>query len=209
MMRTSIALVASTLLLAGCSGTRNSSQDQSQGAETGQGPAAAAPGGGASTAPAAAPAGPMKVPEWMKVDRSKKSVTMNIEAGKTEANNHWNFNGFANGNATIAVPVNYAVQIEFKNDDKAVAHSIGVDKRTGEFPPTMANPQPVFPKAISSKPTDPAAGVAPGKSETVSFKATAPGHYSLVCYMPGHAAAGMWVRFDVSPDTTAGVRSAQ
>ena len=204
MMRISLAtVVASTVLLAGCSDTRTSSQGQTKGMETGAGPAA-----GAGAAPAAAPAGPMKVPDWMKVDRAKKAVTMQIEAGKTEANNHWNFNGFANGNATIAVPVNYSVQIEFKNDDKAVAHSIGVDQRTGEFPPTLANPQPVFPKAISSKPTDPAGGVSPGKSETVNFKAATPGHYSLVCYMPGHAAAGMWVRFDVMPDTTAGVRSA-
>ena len=103
MMRISLAtVVASTVLLAGCGDTRTSSQGQTKGMETGAGPAA-----GAGAAPAAAPAGPMKVPDWMKVDRAKKAVTMQIEAGKTEANNHWNFNGFANGDATIAVPVNY------------------------------------------------------------------------------------------------------
>jgi uncharacterized cupredoxin-like copper-binding protein len=210
MRRIATALVAGSALIAlGCGGGRNSTENQSKGIETGAGPAAtpAAPGGGA--APSAAPTGAMKVPDWMKVDRAKKAVTLQVEAGKTDANNHWNLNGFSNGNATIAVPANYTVRIEFKNDDPAVSHSIGVDKRTGDFPPTMQNPQPVFPKAISSKPTDPAGGVSPGKTETVNFTAATPGHYSLVCYMPGHAAAGMWVRFDVSPDTTAGVRSAQ
>jgi sulfocyanin len=211
MMRISMAgVVASALLVAGCG--RSAPESQSKGVETGAGPGAAPGGPGAPATPgppAAAPTGPMTMPDWMKVDRAKKSVSMQIEAGKTETNNHWNFNGFSNGGATIAVPANYTVQINFKNDDPAVAHSLGVDKRTGDFPPTFENPQPVFPKAITSKPTDPAGGVSPGKSETLSFKAATPGHYSLVCYMPGHAAAGMWVRFDVSADTAAGVRGAK
>ena len=88
------------------------------------------------------------------------------------------------------------MHIEFKNDDKAVAHSIGVDQRTGEFPPRWRTRSRCSPRqSAASRPTR--RGVSPGKSETVNFKAATPGHYSLVCYMPGHAAAGMWVRFDV------------
>ena len=167
MMRISLAtVVASTVLLAGCGGASHfvSGTDQGHGNR-------GRLGGWCRRGPGRSPAGPMKVPDWMKVDRAKKRWPMQIEAGKTEANHNWNFNGFANGDAIIAVPVNYSVRMEGFNNDKAVAHSIGVDQRTGEFPPTLANPQPVFPKAISSKPTDPAGGVSPGKSETVNFKA--------------------------------------
>ena len=71
----------------------------------------------------------------MTVNRANKTVAIHIQAGKTAANNHWNFNGSTNGSTIISVPVNYSVEIGFKNDDRAVAHSLGVDARTGEFPP--------------------------------------------------------------------------
>jgi uncharacterized cupredoxin-like copper-binding protein len=38
--------------------------------------------------------------------------------------------------------------------------------------------------------------------------ATTAGNYAMVCYVPGHAALGMWLYFDVSADGEAGVRGA-
>lgn len=156
-----------------------------------------------SAAPAAAPAA-LTMPDWMKVDKGAKTVAMDVQAGKTPDNNHWNFNGYTNGNATITVPAGFKVTIDFKNDDPAVAHSIGVDTRTGNFDATLT-PQPAFPNAVSPDPTNPGGGTGAGKSAKVSFTAAKPGHYSMVCYMPGHAAAGMWTYFDVSSDGSAGV----
>lgn len=147
----------------------------------------------------------LTLPSWMKVDRSAKTVSADIEAGKTAENNHWNFNGYYNGNATIAVPAGYKVTIQFKNDDPAVAHSIGVDSKTSDFPAMWENPQPVFSGAISENPTSLQGGTSPGKSTKISFTADKPGNYSLVCFMPGHAAAGMWVHFKVSSDGETGV----
>ncbi|HEU4587465.1 MAG TPA: sulfocyanin-like copper-binding protein [Gemmatimonadales bacterium] len=140
----------------------------------------------------------------MKVDKGAKTVAMDVQAGKTPDNNHWNFNGYANGNATITVPAGYAVTINFKNDDPAVAHSIGIDSRTGNFEATLT-PQPAFPNAVSPDPTNPGGGTGPGKSAKVTFTAAKPGQYTMVCYMPGHAAAGMWTHFTVSSDGSAGV----
>jgi uncharacterized cupredoxin-like copper-binding protein len=44
----------------------------------------------------------------------------------------------------------------------------------------------------------------PGASESISFTADAAGAYTLVCYIPAHAATGMWINFTVSADGAAG-----
>ena len=36
-----------------------------------------------------------------------------------------------------------------------------------------------------------------GETETITFTAGAAGEYALVCYVPGHATAGMWINFNV------------
>lgn len=166
---------------------------------------AAAPAG--STAAAPAPSGPMSMPAWMKVDKAKKTASLDIHAGQTPDNNHWNFNGYDKGNATITVPEGYKVTIKFTNDDPSLAHSIGVDSAYTTFPPTFTNPQPIFSGAISSDPTDPSKATQPHKSQTLSFTASKAGSYTLNCFIPGHAMAGMWIHFDVSSDGKAGVQT--
>lgn len=166
---------------------------------------AAAPAG--STAAAPAPSGPMSMPAWMKVDKAKKTASLDIHAGQTPDNNHWNFNGYDKGNATITVPEGYKVTIKFTNDDPSLAHSIGVDSAYTTFPPTFTNPQPIFSGAISSDPTDPSKATQPHKSQTLNFTASKAGSYTLNCFIPGHAMAGMWIHFDVSSDGKAGVQT--
>lgn len=201
-MRQLLFAAAASAVLAGCGSRGEASMNKAP--ETGAGGTASKPNAQMAPAAPAAPAA-MTMPAWMKVDRSKKMVSMDVEAGKTPDNNHWNYNGFDHGDATITVPEGYTVRLAFRNDDPVLSHSIGVDARTGDFPATMESPTPVFSGALSKDPTNPAGGVKPHESETLTFKADKPGHYSLVCYMPGHAAAGMWVRFDVAPDTSAGL----
>jgi len=46
----------------------------------------------------------------------------------------------------------------------------------------------------------------PGESETITFVAGVAGNYSLVCYIAGHSAVGMWLFFNVSGDGEAGVQ---
>jgi uncharacterized cupredoxin-like copper-binding protein len=197
-----LAVTAAGLFLFACGGERKASQSgAARTTETAGGAPAAAPAAPAAT-------GTLTVPGWMKVDKAKKMVAMDVVAGQTPDNNHWNFNGLDNGKATMVVPAGYTVRVSFKNNDPAVAHSFGIDTRTGDFPPTFDNPQPAFPGAISSNPTDPTKGTQPGKSETITFTASKPGQYSALCYMPGHAAAGMWVHFNVSGDGSVGVSGA-
>ncbi len=158
-----------------------------------------------AAAPAAATQGAMTMPDWMKVDNAAKTVTLDIAAGKTADNNHWNFNGYYKGDATITVPEGYKITINFKNDDPAMAHSLGVDSLYTNFPPSFTNPKPIFEGAITSNPTDLTKATQPGTSQTITFTASKAGNYAINCYIPAHALAGMWIHFDVSADGKAGV----
>ncbi len=104
------------------------------GAASGEAPATEQP------AETEAPAAGLSVPDWMSVDEAGKTVTLEIVAGKDDSNNRWNFNGYSRGNGTIVVPAGYNVVINFRNDDPNIAHSIGVDSGTGNFPATFQNP---------------------------------------------------------------------
>lgn len=149
----------------------------------------------------------ISVPDWMEVDRDASTVTMEIVAGLTNANNYWNFNGYINGEARIVVPQGFEVEIRFRNDDPNMAHSLGIDETRGSWPAMIANPQPVFEGAITSSPTSMGESTLPGESETITFTAGEAGEYAMVCYIPGHATIGMWTYFVVSADGEAGVRT--
>lgn len=145
-----------------------------------------------------------EMPDWMSVDRDAKTVTLEIIAGKTDALNNWNFNGYAQGNATITVPEGYTVNLTFKNNDPNMVHSIGVIEPMDAYPAMFNNPTPVFEGAMSTNPTDMVNATATGKSEKLTFKASQSGSYVLLCMIPAHAFTGMWIKFNVSADGSAG-----
>lgn len=167
---------------------------------------------GAADAPAVNPcavnpcAG-MTMPEWYAINHDEKSVTLDIAAGSNDKNNHWNFNGYFAGNATIVVPEGYTVTLNFRNDDPLSAHSIGVDAALADFPTVYDDPQPAIAGAISPNPTSMTEATGSGQSATMNFTTDAAGEYTLVCYIPGHAATGMWIYFTVSSDGSAGVKA--
>jgi sulfocyanin len=147
-------------------------------------------------APTPAPAG---TADWIVVDSAANTVTLDIVAGRDGSNNNWNFNGFANGGFTVTVPEGAAVTINFTNNDANMGHSIGVaTKPTGPWA-AMLDATPVFAGGISSNPTSMTESTMSGETETITFTADAAGEYALVCYVPGHATAGMWINFNVVP----------
>lgn len=160
-------------------------------------PAAGAPATGAP------PAGAASMPSWMRVNGN--NVELDIIAGASPDNNHWNFNGATNGAMTITVPTGANVTINFKNSDPAMAHSIGVAPAT--TPPAAAPAtQPAIPGAITADAADPTKATLTNERESITFTASTPGDYTLLCYVPGHGLAGMWVRFVVGGE--AGVTGA-
>ena len=147
----------------------------------------------------------LEMPDWMSVDEGAKTVSIEIVAGKTDAANNWNFNGFVKGEATVVVPEGYAVTLTFTNNDPNMVHSIGVGEKMDTFPPMINDPAPVFAGAMSSNPTDMMNATKTGATETLSFTADKAGDYALICYIPAHAATGMWIGFTVSADGKAGL----
>lgn len=187
----SVALVA-------CGGGEQTAQQETE--QTAEQPAqkqAAATGGQQA-------AGELSVPDWMSVDHDAQTVTMDIVAGQTDANNHWNYNGYHSGNARIVVPEGYEVTINFTNQDDLSPHSLGIGAETSNFKPTYENPQPVFDGAITESADNMSESTQPGQSETITFTAGSAGEYAVICYLPGHATAGMWIYFDVSAEGEAG-----
>lgn len=162
----------------------------------------------AGAAMASAPtASATTVPDWMHLDRDAKTVQLDIVAAQTGAATPFDFNGYTQGEATITVPQGYAVTIHFTNNDQAQSHSLAILSQVGDYPASFTDPQPVFAGAITTSPTATDAGTKPGESETLHFTAETAGDYAMVCVMPGHAVAGMWVHFNVSAQGEAGVSS--
>jgi plastocyanin len=141
--------------------------------------------------------------QWNRSIVEKRHSTMSVVA--EQANNAWTFNGYSNGNATITVPEGYEVTIEFTNDD-FMAHSIGVTQRPTDQWPSMPAPTPAFPGGITKDPASTSGATPQGTSETITFKASKAGKYALACFIPGHAAARMWIKFNVVAGKEAGVK---
>ena len=145
--------------------------------------------------------GAMSTPAWMTVDETARTVTMEIQAGSSDVNNYWNFNGLYAGHGSISVPQGYSVTINFTNSDPTQPHSLGIDESQESWPATFDAPEPAFAGAITA---DPTVGTAPGGTATLTFTADAAGDYTMVCYVPGHAVAGMHIPFTVTPDGAPG-----
>lgn len=198
MIRSTLALGVG-LLVAACGGSEGPTPDAGEPPE-----ASGAADASAATTPER-PEGPLTIPDWFVVDAESGDVVLDITAGATPKQNHWNFNGYTSGEIVVTVPVDTRVTIDFRNADPVMAHSLGVSTETRSFAMAPA-PSPAFPGAITENATSMMESTLPGESETISFVADEAGQYSLVCYIAGHTAVGMWLYFDVSEDGSIGVR---
>lgn len=154
------------------------------------------------------PEGEVTVPSWMQVDKAAETVTIDLEAGATSANNHWNFNGHYGGGARVVVPEGYDVTVQFRNLDDLSPHSFTIKRQIGNYPPTFQDVSTVFEGAVTPGAESMSMATQPGQSETVRFTASEAGDFALVCILPGHATAGMWIRFRVSDNGSVGVQTA-
>ena len=153
------------------------------------------PKSAAATTPASiAASADVKVNEFMSYDPAAKTVALKLFAAHGSMNGGMNFNGGANGSATITVPVGWSVSWLFTNED-AIPHSAIVLANKMPFP---AQPQdPAIPRAYTN---DVTGGLMTGKTDQTTFKASTAAQYVIACGVPGHAPSGMWIRFDVSAD---------
>lgn len=144
-------------------------------------------------------------PSWMTVRAPESTVEFRLVAGMTPVNGGMNFDGAIGGGLTLTVPVKWHVTLHFRNDDENMPHSVEIMPASASVP-AMPDPKPAFVGAMSKDATQ---GVNAGSKQDIHFTADQPGSYIIVCAVPGHGAAGMWIRLVVSataskPDVEAG-----
>jgi sulfocyanin len=135
-------------------------------------------------------------PSWLKVDSVKKTANFQLIAGLTGLNGALNFNGFRDGGLTFAVPLNWNVVLHFLNHDGMLPHSAEVIAEQKALP--IGPIPPAFDRAATTMLQD---GLTAGQTDVIKFLANKAGSFLLFCGVPGHGAAGMWIRLKV--DTTA------
>lgn len=138
-------------------------------------------------------------PDWLEVDKENRKVDLYIVAGLTTNNSGWNFNGYASGELTIAIPLGWLVQIRYTSRDMQSPHSVGILEIEDEIPVSgdPAKVKVAFPRAFSLQFTRGAFGP---NEDTFDFRANKTGRFWLFCGVPVHAKGGMWDYFVVSDE---------
>jgi hypothetical protein len=132
-------------------------------------------------------------PAWLSSEPATKTARFQLIAGFTGVNGALNFNGFRDGELTLVIPVGWKTEIDFKNHDGMLPHSAEVISPQKPLPT-----QPVSPAIPRAFTLNLAAGLPPQGSDVIRFVAQPPGEYLIFCGVPGHGAAGMWIRLRVS-----------
>ena len=132
-------------------------------------------------------------PTWLRADAASKSVDFKLVAGLTDANGGMNFNGFGRGGLVLTVPHAWSVVLHFKNEDPNLPHSVEVIADGGAVP-TGPVP-PAFEHATTGRLDQ---GFPSGQGADIRFVSGKAGPFLIFCAVPGHGAAGMWIRLAVS-----------
>ncbi len=153
-------------------------------------------------AASACDAGKVTSPSWMKAEAAKKKVEFHFISGFNANNSGWNFNGYYEGAATIVVPVEWSVEMTLINQDANSPHSMVVTKpyAPDEMPEKAGRGEAAIKRAFTTGPNE---GLFAGKEDTFRFKAKTAGEYYLLCGVPGHGLAGMWIKLTISAEVDA------
>lgn len=149
---------------------------------------------GAATTEAQSASGAKIDPAWLRTDAARKTAEFKLVAGLTELNGGMNFNGFSRGGLVVTVPQGWHVVLHFKNEDPNLPHSVEIIPE-GAAVPSGPVP-PAFEHATTGRLDQ---GFSSGQGTDLRFVAAKPGAYLIFCAVPGHGAAGMWIRLAVSP----------
>ena len=124
-----------------------------------------------------------------KYDAGSNTVTFDLIGGP----NGFMFNGFGSGGATLTLPANAKVVMNFINKD-GTPHSAQVI--SGEGPLPTASVDAAISRAYTNQLTQ---GLPQEGTDVMRFTAPASGTYRIICGVPGHALSGMWIWMKVDP----------
>src|SRR2546426_399676 len=136
---------------------------------------------------------PLVGASWWQADGAAKTATFQLVAGLTGLNGALNFNGFRDGGLTLTVPLGWNVVLHFRNHDGMLPHSAEVIPDTHPLPTGPV--APAFPRALTVRLEQ---GLISEQTDDIRFIADRGGSYLIFCGVPGHGAAGMWIRLEVS-----------
>jgi len=137
-------------------------------------------------------AAPVVDSSWLQADTVTKTATFQLVAGLTGLNGALNFNGFRDGGLTLTVPLGWTVLMHFRNHDGMLPHSAEVIADTHPLP--VGPVAPAFARAFTVRLEQ---GLVSEQTDDLRFIADRGGSYLIFCGVPGHGAAGMWVRLAV------------
>jgi len=143
---------------------------------------------------------PPVVPSWITANSGEKTAVFDLEAGWNSNNGTLNYNGYANGEIRIVVPLGWRITVKLFNPDLTLAHSAIITKpyAKGEFPNEASGREAAIPRAYTSSPER---GMFNSRDE-FDFTAsdTRVGDYYLFCGVSTHGVAGMWLNFSIRAD---------
>jgi alcohol dehydrogenase (cytochrome c) len=129
------------------------------------------------------------------------TVIFNAIAGFNDANNGLNFNGYSKGDATITIPTNQGLAVNLWNN-ASLPHSLGIvtaDQVTQSTDYVWAFQGSYTPNPINGFTGDQQQHFVSVQSPLPMAK---PGKYAIICAVPGHTPAGMWLNLVVDDNAT-------
>jgi hypothetical protein len=178
-------LHGSTLLIFGLGDGKGTKPTIGAGADAQPAPRAA-PDRGAPWPPQNA----IRVGRFLSFSAAGHTAWVEVDAGRLS------FDGAINGARTFVVPLEWTVEVRFRNRD-AAPHSARVV--------ADARPVPLVPgpPSFAGAETASAETLPAGQQDVFTFRADLAGAFLIACGVPGHAAGGMFLRLVVSADVTA------
>jgi hypothetical protein len=126
--------------------------------------------------------------KFLTVDSASHNAVLTLIAGYPATNLQFNYNGYANGELLVTVPVGWTLDVQCENRG-TVPNSCSVvtdGRATDPVRPEWSTPNPQ-------------SGLAPGTSAAFRVVPDAPGLYRITSLVPGREAAGMWGRLQFTP----------
>jgi PQQ-dependent dehydrogenase (methanol/ethanol family) len=132
------------------------------------------------------PATATRAGSFLAYDASTSTAWLRVDAAGMS------FDGRAGGTGVVVVPLGWRVEVRFRNGD-AAPHSARVVAAKDPVP--LVPGRSVFAGAQTKSAE---AGILSGDGDQFSFTADRAGTYFIACAVPGHAAAGMYLKLVVS-----------
>ena len=154
-------------------------------------PAAGSPAPAATPAPSAdsTPAAAPGQDKTLSYDAATNTVTFELIGGPLG----FQFNGYASGGATLTVPSEATIVMNFVNKD-GTPHSAEIISGGGPLP--SAATDAAIPRAYTRQLSQ---GLAQEESDAMRFTVPKSGTYRIFCGVSGHGPSGMWIWMKVDP----------